>query len=342
MTTFQAQDGISARRYSEFLDSLPVAIYRTTIEGKLIFCNKAFANIFGFNTVNELVGSPIIGLYKNKKDRGLLISHLLKRGRVMELPILFQRNDGTPIWCSLSARVVLDEGGVVLFLDGTLREITKQIDDKVLRHDPDGMVDTFQDIIIFIDLKGEILEINKACADLLDYSKEHLVGEPMVDYIDPRHRELFLIFLADILKIGRDEGIISVVDRSGDLHHVEFNALLVKSRGRASYIKASGRDITEKIKKQKEKSNKEKFEGVLEMAGGVAHRLSQPLTVINNIIDEVMTDLDTESVIHSKLARVNEQVKKLNDITKKIGSIKKYEAMDYVAGIRIVDIDKAS
>jgi hypothetical protein len=39
---------------------------------------------------------------------------------------------------------------------------------------------------------------------------------------------------------------------------------------------------------------------------------------------------------------VNEQVKKLNDITKKIGSIKKYEAMDYVAGIRIVDIDKAS
>jgi hypothetical protein len=32
----------------------------------------------------------------------------------------------------------------------------------------------------------------------------------------------------------------------------------------------------------------------------------------------------------------------MNDITDKLGRIKKYEAMDYVAGIKIVDIEKAS
>ena len=32
----------------------------------------------------------------------------------------------------------------------------------------------------------------------------------------------------------------------------------------------------------------------------------------------------------------------INEIVKKVGGIKKYEAMDYVAGIKIVDIDKAS
>jgi hypothetical protein len=32
----------------------------------------------------------------------------------------------------------------------------------------------------------------------------------------------------------------------------------------------------------------------------------------------------------------------MNEITEKIGNIKKYEAMEYVAGIKIVDIDKAS
>jgi hypothetical protein len=36
------------------------------------------------------------------------------------------------------------------------------------------------------------------------------------------------------------------------------------------------------------------------------------------------------------------QIHKLNDITKKVGNIKKYEAVDYVAGVKIVDIDKAS
>ena len=32
----------------------------------------------------------------------------------------------------------------------------------------------------------------------------------------------------------------------------------------------------------------------------------------------------------------------MNDITDKLSKIKKYEAMEYVAGIKIVDIEKAS
>jgi hypothetical protein len=40
--------------------------------------------------------------------------------------------------------------------------------------------------------------------------------------------------------------------------------------------------------------------------------------------------------------KVHDQIQKLNSIVKKIGGIKKYRAMDYVAGIKIVDIDKAS
>ncbi len=32
----------------------------------------------------------------------------------------------------------------------------------------------------------------------------------------------------------------------------------------------------------------------------------------------------------------------MNEIAKKISNIKKYKAMDYVAGVKIVDIDKAS
>jgi len=39
---------------------------------------------------------------------------------------------------------------------------------------------------------------------------------------------------------------------------------------------------------------------------------------------------------------MHDQIRKMNDIAKKISSIKKYEAMDYVAGVRIVDLDKAS
>jgi C4-dicarboxylate-specific signal transduction histidine kinase len=80
----------------------------------------------------------------------------------------------------------------------------------------------------------------------------------------------------------------------------------------------------------------------LEMAGGVAHRLNQPLTIINNLINEILTELRQDSQIYGKIVNVHNQIKKMNDITDKLSRIKKYEAMDYVAGIKIVDIEKAS
>ena len=61
--------GISARGFAEFFDGIPAAIYRTTLEGKLVYCNKAFAQIFGFDSAEELIGYPVIEFYRNKKDR---------------------------------------------------------------------------------------------------------------------------------------------------------------------------------------------------------------------------------------------------------------------------------
>jgi signal transduction histidine kinase len=96
------------------------------------------------------------------------------------------------------------------------------------------------------------------------------------------------------------------------------------------------------VDQKKAHSNDEKFQGVLEMAGGVAHSMSQPLTIINNYLIEILADLTPDNPTYQKIVKVNQQITKMNDITKKIANIRKYEAMDYVAGVRIVDIEKAS
>ena len=78
------------------------------------------------------------------------------------------------------------------------------------------------------------------------------------------------------------------------------------------------------------------------MAGGVAHSLNQPLTIVNNLLNEILSELDREGTLFPKVKKVHDQMKKMNEIAQKIGNIKKYEAMDYVAGVKIVDIDKSS
>ena len=334
--------GISARGYAEFFDGIPAAIFRTTLEGKIVYCNKAYANIFGFDSANELIDSPVIDLYRNKKDRGIFIHSLLQRGRLSDLPIAFQMNDGTPIMCAVSAKAVLDDDEMVVHLDGYVREITGQIEvaEDIVRMD--GRADDLKHAVIVIDLHGGLIDINRAGAQLMGFSREEMLGQPVSGFFAPGDREFFFIFLADIIKIGRNETILAVTDRGAKKRHLDWHAYLVRNDSQPHHIKCIARDVSDIVNRQKERSNDEKFQGVLEMAGGVAHSLNQPLTIINNLLNEILSELDRDGSIFPKVQKVYDQTKKMNEIAQKIGNIKKYEAMDYVAGVKIVDIDKAS
>lgn len=333
---------LSPRWYGEFMDSLPTAVYRTTIEGKIVFCNRRFARIFGFETASEMFGFPAINLYRNKGDRGILVHSIMQNGGVNDLPMPLVRNDRTPIWCTITARAVLDDDDMVVHLDGVLQEITDKMEEDGISAKIDASIDTVRSGIFVIDLQGNLVEVNEAGARLLRYPPDELRGKPLSEYVAPKHRELLMLFTADILKFGSEQIILSIVDKNGIEHLVEFQALLIKQKNRAHHIKVVAEDVTQRMVRQKATANEEKFQGVLEMAGGVAHRLNQPLTIINNILNEITAVPQTGMNHHEKILLVQNQINKMTKITKKISNIRKYAAMDYVAGIKIVDIDRAS
>jgi len=333
----------SVRRYSDFLDSLPVAVYRITIEGKIVYCNKEFAKIFGFDSVAEIIGQPIINLYHNKKDRGLMIQAIINSGRIVDYPISFVKKDGSLFWCAATERAVLDDDLMVILIDGTVRDITSDVKGKKIIVEQEETEDTNKIPILILDVQGTFLEINKAGVALFGlYSKNEMVGKPLSDFVTPDSKEILNLFFDDIIKIERAEIIITIVDTKGVERHIELNSFLERHEMKPDNIKIIAHDVTENIEQKRKQSVERKFQGVLEMAGGVVHRLNQPLTVVNNLLDEVLTDLEPNSRNYKKIIKVYEQINKLNEITKKISSIKKYEAVEYVAGIKIVDIDKAS
>jgi PAS domain S-box-containing protein len=324
------------------MDSLPTALYRTTIEGKIVFCNRKFARIFGFETADEMFGFPAINLYRNKKDRGILVHLIMQNGAVYDLPLPLVREDGTPIWCTVTARAVLDDDDMVVNLDGVLQEITDKIEEESISADIDASVGRTDSIILLTDVNGTLLEVNEPGARLFGYPADELRGKPLSDYIAPKHRELFMLFTADILKFGSEQIILPIIDSENNEHQVEFQALLIRQQNRVHHIKVAAKDVTQRLVRQKANSSQEKFQGVLEMAGGVAHRLNQPLTIINNILNEINIEQSPVDNQHDKIQLVKNQVKKMTEITNKISNIRHYASMDYVAGIKIVDIDKAS
>jgi PAS domain S-box-containing protein len=286
-----------------------------------------------------LTDYPVINLYVNKEDRGNFVKLIIDKGWVEELPMPFGRRDGTTIWCALTSRVVLDDDGVVVFFDGIIRDITEEVLEKESTTDLNGLTDI---IILKTDLQGKILDINRLGAEVFGINREELLGKSLIKYISPQNRDEFRLFGFKISKSEKSEGILSIIDRNGKVHHLEFKASLVKKGKNPKCISSIARDVTEKLKLQREKLAREKFRGVLEMAGGVAHNLNQPLMIITNLLEEVLSELSPDDRIYNKMERINDQIKKLNIIAKKIGGVKKYKAMDYVGGEKIVDIDEIS
>jgi PAS domain S-box-containing protein len=332
----------SARRYAEFFDSLPVPLFRTTIEGKMVYCNHALASLLGFDSAVDLIDYPVIEFYQNKKDRGHIIHTVIQTGGVFDLPLALHKKDGTPIWCAISAKAIFDDDGNAIYLDGVLKEITPDIDSDSEVHKIEGSAGDLNQVIINFDLRGALINVNSAAEAFFGLPKEKLLGKSLSEFLAPGDRDLFLIFLADIFKIGRSEIILSVLDGSSKAHHLKCQAYLIKNNSRASHIKCITKDVTHIIDQQQQIAASQKFQGVLEMAGGVAHHLNQPLTIINNQINEILSEFKQDKSLHGKIVKIHNQIKKMNDITDKLSRIKKYEAMDYVAGVRIVDIEKSS
>lgn len=332
----------SLRSYSEFVRNLPVAVYRITVEGKIAFCNDPFARIFGFASVNDAIGFPEIKLYRNKKDRGTLVQAILHRGLISEMPVPFYKRDHSPIWCSVTTKAILDDDGEVVFLDGLVRDITGEIEESGINDASIDRLDKIESAVFLFDPQGSIIEANKAAAAMIGYDVLDVPGCLFAEFLADEDRQLFFLFLGDTIRIGREEIILKMGNPPNKERFVRIQAAVTKSEGRSRKISCVVNDVTERVKQIKEKTNRDKFQGVLEMAGGVAHRFNQPLTIVNNIINETLSGIEPGDRLYASILKMQAQIHKLNDITRKVGNIKKYEAVDYVAGVKIVDIDRAS
>ncbi|MCD4720229.1 MAG: response regulator [Desulfobacula sp.] len=88
-------------------------------------------------------------------------------------------------------------------------------------------------------------------------------------------------------------------------------------------------------------AEKEKFQGVLEMAGAVCHEFNQPLMVISGYSEMLLMDISEDNPQYETVERINEQVHCLGEITKKLMRVAKYRTKSYLKG-NIVDISEAS
>jgi DNA-binding response OmpR family regulator len=102
-------------------------------------------------------------------------------------------------------------------------------------------------------------------------------------------------------------------------------------------------NTTLRLKEAQEKLvEQEKKIAIMELAGAAAHELNQPLTVINCQIKLLEEALERQIQPGREIGIINDSVKRMTEIIRKIGNITQYRTKDYLLGDKIIDLDEAS
>ena len=152
------------------------------LEGKLIFVNKAWAEMHGYESGEELIGRPL-AVFHNKEQlknevvpfNQILIEQGFNSGEVGHI-----RKNGTPFPTKMTSTILRNEEGNPVAMTGIASDITelKQSDDalktseELLRQ----VIDNSPGSIYVKDRDGYYILVNKTMADLHKSTPEALAG----------------------------------------------------------------------------------------------------------------------------------------------------------------------
>ena len=89
--------------HKQLFERLPIGAYRLDKDDKVTSCNKAFAEIHGYNSIKEMIGMPITDLYLNSADAHAFHQKIDKEDAVVnQLVKLLKKNDEI-LFASISA-----------------------------------------------------------------------------------------------------------------------------------------------------------------------------------------------------------------------------------------------
>jgi len=215
----------------------------------------------------------------------------------------------------------------------------------------EAIINGISDALMVLDGSTyEILEVNQAFLTYYGVSRDEVLGKHCYEIThhlsNPCHQshDYCPCPLADTVTTGNESRVEHAHKSSdGQTLYSEITAYPLKDvSGQVTRIIHLTRDITQRKRLEFQLREREKLNGILELAGGASHEMNQPLTVIITGLERLIKRLSPGSEIHEFARLILDHARRLTELSRKLASITRYASKEYVGGTRILDLDRAS
>lgn len=184
----------SEARFRHLFENNLAAVFRSEVGGGMVDVNQALADIFGYESLEELKKTKAQSLYYSVHDRERYLNELKKNGFVKNFQMRMKKKDGNEIWILENVQLVKDSRSGKEFIEGTLIDITetKRIQQELQEREENykSLIEHTPDGILIHDEKGETIFANPAAlkmigvASLDDAKEKNLFGYVLPEYHD--------------------------------------------------------------------------------------------------------------------------------------------------------------
>ena len=115
----------SITRYVELFDSVPVGLYRSTADGRILAANRKLAHMLGYETVADLLAVNARDLYVDPSVRDEIMGQNREENADLHFQLL--RRDGRAIWVRETNREVRNPDGSLAHYEGAIEDVTDRI-----------------------------------------------------------------------------------------------------------------------------------------------------------------------------------------------------------------------
>jgi len=157
------------RKYHNVVTRGVAGMYRTSLDGRILECNDALAQMLGHASAEELMNEKALDLYGSQKERDRFLEDLKREGKLTNYHIRLRHRNGRMI--EALENVYLDQNeGSPSTIQGTIVDITAfrqaELEQRALTHSYRNLVDHIRDGLLMVH-KGRVVYSNPAADNLV-------------------------------------------------------------------------------------------------------------------------------------------------------------------------------
>ncbi len=116
----------SEARFKHLIESVPDGVFYTDNKQRIVQINQSGACMFGYEFPEQMIGKPMVELWKSAADRARFMEELERNGAVRQYEFAGRTRSGREIFLENSSTINFDKDGTFEGTEGIIRDVTER------------------------------------------------------------------------------------------------------------------------------------------------------------------------------------------------------------------------